>query len=52
MRTVIILGLSMIAFAIRDNVISSDFGKRFIGCIIISAIIMDVIEFINKLNKK
>jgi hypothetical protein len=49
MRTVIILGLTMIAFAIRENVITSDYGRHFVGGVIITAIVMDIIEFFNKL---
>ena len=48
MRTVIILGLSMIAFAIRDNVISTDYGYKFLGIVIMVSMVMDIIEFIKK----
>jgi hypothetical protein len=50
MRTVIFISGLSIADAIRENWADPKLGV-FLGCVLVCAISMDVIEFINKLYK-
>jgi len=51
MRTVIFLGAIYMASAINTNMVSGDTVVTFMAIVLVFAVFMDIIEFVNNLKR-